>query len=42
MAGGFDRDKFKRGWMPPHPAFFCKRSVYEKYGLLNLEGVLPK
>jgi glycosyltransferase involved in cell wall biosynthesis len=36
-AGGFDREKFKKGWMPPHPTFFCKRSVYEKYGLLNLD-----
>lgn len=21
------------GWMPPHPAFFLKKSVYDKYGL---------
>ncbi len=33
----YKREKFKTGWMPPHPAFFCKRSVYEKYGLLNLD-----
>lgn len=36
-AGGFDREMFKKGWMPPHPTFFCKRNVYEKYGLLNLD-----
>lgn len=23
---------FKKGWMPPHPTFFVKREVYEKYG----------
>ena len=23
--------------MPPHPTFFVKREVYEKYGLLNLD-----
>ena len=23
------------GWMPPHPTLYCKREVYEKYGLYN-------
>jgi glycosyltransferase len=23
------------GWMPPHPTFFVRRSLYEKYGLFN-------
>ena len=23
--------------MPPHPAFFVKKSVYEKYGLFRLD-----
>ena len=23
--------------MPPHPTFFVRRSVYEKYGLFNLD-----
>jgi len=36
-AGEYDREKFRKGWMPPHPTFFCKRSIYEKYGLLNLD-----
>jgi len=22
----------RRGWMPPHPSFFCRRSAYEKWG----------
>ncbi len=26
---------FKRGWMPPHPTFFVKEWVYEKYGGFN-------
>lgn len=26
---------FLKGWMPPHPAFFVKRSIYEKYGNFN-------
>ena len=28
---------FKMGWMPPHPAFFVKKLVYEKYGLFRLD-----
>jgi glycosyltransferase involved in cell wall biosynthesis len=27
---------FYRGWMPPHPTFFVRRSVYEKYGHFNV------
>lgn len=26
---------FKRGWHPPHPAFFVRRSLYEKFGDFN-------
>jgi glycosyltransferase involved in cell wall biosynthesis len=29
-------DRFHWGWMPPHPTFFVRRSVYERYGLFNL------
>jgi glycosyltransferase len=28
---------FKNGWMPPHPTFFVKKWVYEKYGFFNLD-----
>lgn len=28
---------FKKGWMPPHPTFFVKREVYEKFGAYTLE-----
>lgn len=28
---------FYWGWMPPHPTFFVRKSVYEKYGVFNLE-----
>lgn len=37
VAGAFDRRKFYSGWMPPHPTFFVRRQIYEKYGLFNLE-----
>lgn len=36
-AGDFHKNRFKIGWAPPHPTFFCKKSTYEKYGLLNLD-----
>jgi glycosyltransferase involved in cell wall biosynthesis len=31
------QESFKFGWMPPHPAFFIKKVVYEKYGLFRLD-----
>jgi len=36
-SGEFDPRKFYRGWMVPHPTFFVRRSVYEKYGYFNLD-----
>lgn len=35
-ASEYHHGKFKNGWMPPHPTFFVKREIYEKYGLFNL------
>lgn len=35
ISGPYRKKSFKQGWMPPHPAFFVKRAVYEKYGLFN-------
>jgi len=31
-SGEYSHSKLKNGWMPPHPTFFVKREVYEKYG----------
>lgn len=28
---------FYRGWMPPHPTFFVRRAVYERFGRFKLE-----
>ena len=36
-SGEFHPDKFYWGWMPPHPTFFVRRAVYEKYGLFRPE-----
>lgn len=35
-SGGFDKKKFLKGWMPPHPTFFLRRHCYEKFGKFNL------
>jgi glycosyltransferase len=34
-SGPFAKDKLKRGWVPPHPAFFVKTSVYRKWGYFD-------
>lgn len=36
-SGKFNQNKFYYGWMPPHPTFFVKKSVYEKHGGYNLQ-----
>ncbi len=33
----YEEGKFRLGWMPPHPTFFVKREIYEKYGVYNKE-----
>ncbi|QLG48924.1 glycosyltransferase family 2 protein [Natrinema halophilum] len=35
-SGKFSPSRFKFGWMPPHPAFFVEASVYEEYGMFDL------
>lgn len=35
-AGNFRPDNFQIGWMPPHPTFFVKRALYDRYGLYNI------
>lgn len=36
-SGAFHPKKFYWGWMPPHPTFFVRRSVYERFGVFNLD-----
>ena len=36
QSGQFRRERFRLGWMPPHPAFFVRREVYERSGLFDL------
>ncbi|MCZ2141764.1 MAG: glycosyltransferase [Bacteroidia bacterium] len=34
-SGSFNINRFKKGWMPPHPTFFAKKSIYNAYGGYN-------
>lgn len=34
-SGDYFRENFKKGWMPPHPAFFLKRQCYTQFGGFN-------
>lgn len=36
-AGNYTRRSFYYGWMPPHPTFFVRKTVYDRFGLFNLE-----
>jgi GT2 family glycosyltransferase len=33
----FNKRLFRNGWMPTHPTFFVRRSVYDSLGTFNLE-----
>ena len=33
---GGDGRRWRLGWMPPHPTFFVRRRVYERYGAFDL------
>ena len=35
ISGQYNINNFRFGWMPPHPTFFVKREMYEKYGYFN-------
>ncbi len=36
VSGSYKRKNFLFGWMPPHPAFFVKKELYDKHGLFNI------
>jgi glycosyltransferase involved in cell wall biosynthesis len=39
-SGPFSKERFIRGWMPPHPTFFVRREIYLKYGSFNTSFVI--
>jgi glycosyltransferase involved in cell wall biosynthesis len=36
-AGSIQRCRFLYGWMPPHPTFFVKKSVYSNFGNFDIK-----
>ncbi|HBU06917.1 MAG TPA: glycosyl transferase [Candidatus Magasanikbacteria bacterium] len=36
-AGEYKEEKLNCGWIMPHPAFFVKKEIYNKFGLFNLD-----
>lgn len=36
-SGEYHEGDFLKGWMPPHPTFFVKREVYDKFGGFNIK-----
>ena len=37
----FEKGSFFKGWSPPHPSFFFKKYLFEKYGKYNLDLGIP-
>jgi glycosyltransferase involved in cell wall biosynthesis len=35
-SSSFIQGSFSKGWSPPHPTFFVRRSVYDRFGNFNL------
>ncbi len=36
-SNNFIQNSFKTGWSPPHPTFFVKKKIYEKFGYYKLK-----
>ena len=36
-SGEYKHGMFFKGWMPPHPTFFVRKSCYDTYGTFNLK-----
>jgi glycosyltransferase involved in cell wall biosynthesis len=36
-SGTHNRKNYYKGWMPPHPTFYARKSVYDKFGGYNTQ-----
>ena len=36
-SGPYIEGSFQKGWHPPHPGFFVKKEIYDKYGLFRTD-----
>jgi len=34
-SAGFHRERMMKGWMPAQPSFYCRRELYQKYGMFD-------
>ena len=39
-SSSYEPGLFAKGWSPPHPTFFVRKSIYLKYGLFDLSYVM--
>jgi glycosyltransferase len=35
-SGVYSAQKFREGWMPPHPTFYTYKKIYSKYGFFDI------
>ncbi len=35
-AGSFLKQRFIKGWMPPHPTFFVRKNIYAQFGTFDI------
>lgn len=35
VSGPYKENSFLYGWMPPHPTFFVRKEIYNKYGVFD-------
>jgi len=36
-SGNYAKSAFNRGWMPPHPTFYCKKELFYEFGFYSLD-----
>ncbi|MEM9410870.1 MAG: glycosyltransferase family 2 protein [Planctomycetota bacterium] len=36
-SGEYNRRKFRRGWMPPHPTVYIRKEIYEQLGFYRID-----
>lgn len=36
-SGRYRSGMFNRGWMPPHPTFYCRKALFDTHGAYSLE-----
>ena len=36
-SGSFRKENFLKGWMPPHPTFFVRKTCYDKFGKFDTQ-----